>query len=109
MQNNDRPEKWWSSTPKVFNGKFLVVAILPDGQETTELFSLEELAAHLTQRALDGAKTVLCTKCNHLLMPGAGRCELCGLDDADWWDCECGIANHPSWQACQFCKYPRRQ
>ena len=31
------------------------------------------------------------------------------LDDADWWDCECGIANHPSWQACQFCKYPRRQ
>lgn len=31
------------------------------------------------------------------------------LDDADWWDCDCGIANHPSWQACQFCQYPRRQ
>ena len=31
------------------------------------------------------------------------------LDDADWWDCDCGIANNPSWQACQFCGYPRRQ
>jgi len=82
MQNNDRPEKWWSSTPKIVNGKFLVVAILPNGEETANLFSLEELTAHLTQRS---------------------------LDDADWWDCECGIANHPSWQACQFCKYPRRQ
>ena len=26
----------------------------------------------------------------------------------DWWDCECGISNHPSWTSCQFCKYPRR-
>ena len=31
------------------------------------------------------------------------------LDDADWWDCECGIVNDGFWQACQFCKYPRRQ
>ncbi len=53
MENNNRPEKWWQSTPKIIDGKFLVVAILPDGEETTNLFSLEELAAHLTPRAAD--------------------------------------------------------
>lgn len=25
----------------------------------------------------------------------------------EWWDCDCGIANFPEWEYCQFCKYPR--
>lgn len=47
MANNKRPEKWWSTTPKIENGKFLCVAIAPNGEETTELFSLAELAIFL--------------------------------------------------------------
>ena len=52
---NERPEGWWASTPKIVNGKFLVVSILPDGEETTSLFSLDELESHLTPVAADGA------------------------------------------------------
>lgn len=77
MANNKRPEKWWNSTPKIIRGKFLVVAILPDGEETTSLFTLEELAAHLTPRALD-ADTWTCKKCTRQSSNFRVNCFWCG-------------------------------
>jgi hypothetical protein len=53
MANKKRPEKWWNSKPKMKEGKVMCVAISPSGEETTDWFSLEELTAHLTKRALD--------------------------------------------------------
>jgi hypothetical protein len=55
---NKRPANWWNSTPKIINGKVLCVAILPDGEETTNLFTLEELSRLLTQRPPDLGQAV---------------------------------------------------
>ena len=74
---NQRPAKWWHSTPKIVKGKFLCVAILPEGEETTNLFTLEELARFLTQRAPDRAeeceKHVLYMACGYNYCPNCGK------------------------------------
>ncbi len=54
---NNRPEGWWKSTPKIKNGKVLCVAILKNGDETTNWFTLAELESHLTQCSTDGKST----------------------------------------------------
>ena len=53
MANQKRPEMWWNSKPKVKGNKVMCVAISPSGEETTDWFTLEELAAHLTLHAAD--------------------------------------------------------
>jgi hypothetical protein len=63
---NKRPANWWNSTPKIVNGKVLCVAILPNGEETTNLFTLEELARLLTPDA--GDKVRVCPVCGGRLI-----------------------------------------
>jgi len=74
---NKRPANWWNSTPKIVNGKVLCVAILPDGEETTNLFSLEELSRLLTPHATDG---LTCPACHLSVNLDEIECGWCGAE-----------------------------
>jgi hypothetical protein len=76
MENN-RPVLWWQSAPVIKDGKVLCVAIGRDGEETTSLFTLGEIVAHLTQRPLDFA---ICAPEYHTLLDEQGDrfCRMCG-------------------------------
>jgi len=48
MKSKERPAKWWKSSPRIVNGKFLCIAIDDKtGEETVNLFSIEELINRL--------------------------------------------------------------
>jgi hypothetical protein len=47
MTTNKRPKKWWASTPKINDNMVLCVAVSPNGDETTDWFSIDELKQHL--------------------------------------------------------------
>lgn len=62
--------------PVRFGERRAIVKRLVDGQ------SYAVSLCRLTPLADEQAQSVRCAKCNHLLMPGAGRCDLCGTPAA---------------------------